>query len=60
MRDWLGKPLIILAVILLLLAAISVCWLLSGPSPAAGEERMAGPPHQREVDRLVRQIENGR
>lgn len=60
MRDWLGKPLMILAAILLLLAALSAYWLLSGPSPAAGQDRLAGPPHQRQVDRLVEQIESGR
>ena len=58
MRDWLGKPLLIVAVILLVLAVFSVWYVWSGPAAAVAAEEF-NTPHQRQVDEMVRQIERG-
>ena len=59
MRDWLGKPMMILAVILLVLGVITAYFLLTAPSPALGDDRLPAAAHHREVNRLIQQIENG-
>ena len=59
MRHWLGKPMLILAVILLVLAIFSAWYVWPGPRPAGAAERFATP-QQRQVDRLIREIERGR
>ncbi len=58
MRDWLGKPLLIVAVILLALVIFSVWYLWPGPAAAGAADNFATP-HQRQVQELIRQIERG-
>ncbi len=61
MRYWLGRPLLMLAVIMLVLGAISVYWLRSGPSPAsANDDQSARTAHYRQVERTIDDMENGR
>ena len=61
MRDWLGKPLLLLAVIILVLGAISLWWLNSGPSPAgAYDKKMPTNTHHRKVQKVMDDVENGR
>ena len=59
MRDWLGKPLLLVAIILVVLTAFSVWYVLSGPRSAGAADDFSTP-HQRQVDDLIRQIERGR
>lgn len=58
MRYWLGKPLLIVLVIVVCLAGFSVWYVWPGPSAAGASDRFSTR-HQREVDRLIRQIERG-
>ena len=61
MRDWLGKPLLMLAVILLVLGGISVYWLKSGPSLAGADDNpSAGTAYHRQLEQLMDDVENGR
>jgi len=58
MRYWLGKPLLIVLAIVVCLAVFSVWYVWPGPSPA-GADNGFSTPQQREVERLIRQIERG-
>ena len=61
MRYWLGKPLLMLAVIMLVLGGISAYWLRSGPSQAgADDNQTARTAHHRQVDQIIDDMENGR
>ena len=60
MRELLSKPLVILAAVLLVFGAIFIYWLASGPSAAAGSDNLTNAPHQRQVDRVMDQIDNQR
>ena len=60
MRYWLGKPLLMLAVIMLVLGGISVYWLKSGPSPARADDNQARTAYHRQVEQVMDDIENGR
>jgi len=59
MRDWLGKPLLIVVGIVLVLLVFSAWYVWSGPRAALGAEGFSTP-HQRQVDQMIRQIERGR
>ena len=60
MRYTLAKPMLILAIVLLIFGAIFVYWLGSGPARAAGGQRGPGTiaDRQAKVDQLIRQIDN--
>jgi len=60
MRDWLGKPLLILAGIILVLGAISLYWLSSMPSAASGGQERPAPASQRRAEAMMRQMEHDR
>ncbi len=61
MRYWLGRPLLMLAGILLLLGGISVYWLKSGPSPAGADDNSsARTAYHRQVERVMDDVEKGR
>ena len=61
MRYWLGKPLLMLAGILLVLGGVSVYWLRAGPSPAgANDKSSARTTYHRQVERVMDDLEKGR
>jgi len=59
MREWLGKPLLIVAVIVVVLVAASVAYIWSGPTSAS-----AGPPEvsrrQMAYDKAMADFERSR
>ena len=57
MRGWLGKPLLLVALIVVLLAAVSIWCVWAGPL-RAGASGLSSP-RQHQVDQLIRQIERG-
>ena len=59
MRDWLGKPMLIIAVILLVLAAFSIWYVRPGPSRAGAADEFRTP-HQRQAEELIRRMERER
>jgi len=59
MRDWLGKPMLIVALILMVLAAFSMWYVWPGPRRAGAADEFRTP-HQRQAAELIRQIERGR
>ncbi|MDY7011125.1 MAG: hypothetical protein SVV80_10295 [Planctomycetota bacterium] len=61
MRYWLGRPLLILAVILLVLGGISVYWLKSGPAAAGADDNPSGgAAYYQRLERVMDDVENGR
>jgi hypothetical protein len=60
MRYWLGRPLLMLAVIMLVLGGISAYWLRSGPSPAEANDDQSAHTYRRQVERTMDDMENGR
>ncbi len=61
MRYWLGRPLLMLAGIILVLGGISAYWLRSGPSVAeANDNQSARTAYHRQVDKIIDDMENGR
>lgn len=60
MRYWLGRPLLMLAGIMLVLGGISAYWLRSGPSPAGADDNQASSSYRRQVDKIIDDMENGR
>ncbi|MCK4627216.1 MAG: hypothetical protein KAV00_18025 [Phycisphaerae bacterium] len=61
MRYWLGRPLLMLAGIMLVLGGISAYWLHSGPSAAeADDNQTAHTAYHRQVDKIINDMENGR
>ena len=60
MRYWLGKPLLMLAGIMLVLGGVSAYWLKSGPSPAGADDNQARTAYHRQVDKIINDMENGR
>lgn len=61
MRDWLGKPLLIVAAILLVLGGISIYWLKAGPSPAGADVQTATTnTYHQQVQQAIEDCENGR
>jgi hypothetical protein len=58
MRYWLGKPLLVVLLIAVCLAVFSVWYVWPGPSVAGASDRLSTP-HQRQAERLIRQIERG-
>lgn len=60
MREWLGKPLLILAAIVVVLGGLSVCWLNYLPSraDAAGIRVQAGTDHQKQVDQAYKAFDD--
>ncbi|MCK4626715.1 MAG: hypothetical protein KAV00_15485 [Phycisphaerae bacterium] len=60
MRYWLGKPLLMLAVIMLVLGGISAYWLKTGPSPAGAKDDQTRTAYHRQVEKVIDDMENGR
>ena len=60
MRYWLGKPLLMLAGIMLVLGGISAYWLRTGPSSAGADDNQAHSAYRRQVDKIIDDMENGR
>ena len=60
MRYWLGRPLLMLAVIMLVLGGISAYWLRSGPSEAGANDNQARTAYRRQVEQVINDMENGR
>jgi len=59
MRDWMGKPLLLLAVIIVVLGAISAYWLHQGPRPAGADDEPGAraTQHQQRIMQAMRQAE---
>jgi len=58
MRDWLGKPLLLLVVVMLILGAVSLYWLQSSPAPAGAADRSIQIEYHKRLDRAIREVEN--
>ena len=58
MRYWLGRPLLVVMLIALCLAAFSAWYVWPGPTQAGAADEFSTP-HQRQAERLIRQIERG-
>ena len=56
MREWLGKPLLILLAIVLVLAAMSAAWLWSSPQPAGASSMVQGS-HNSQLERAMRDFD---
>ncbi|MHC4717477.1 MAG: hypothetical protein ACYS5V_10940 [Planctomycetota bacterium] len=52
------KPIVIFAVILLVLGAMFAWWISLGPSSAVGAGPMVRAEQQRQVDEIIREIDN--
>jgi hypothetical protein len=57
MREWFLKPLLIVLAILVVLAAVSLVWLQTGPSPAGASEKPLRTPHQVRLEEAIREVE---
>jgi hypothetical protein len=58
MREAMLKPIVIFAVILLVLGAMFAWWISLGPSSAVGAGPMVRAEQQRQVDEIIREIDN--
>lgn len=60
MHEWLGKPLLILAAIVVVLGGLSLCWLNYLPSQAraAGAQAQSGTAHQKQVDQAYKAFDD--
>jgi len=60
MRDWLGKPLLLLVVVVLILGAVSMYWLYSSPAPTGAADRGMQIEYHKRLDRVIREVEHER
>jgi hypothetical protein len=60
MWEWLGKPLLWVAAILIVLGGISAVWLASEPTSVRAGEPLAITPHNQQVQQAIRDAESGR
>ncbi|HET6427095.1 MAG TPA: hypothetical protein VFJ30_01705 [Phycisphaerae bacterium] len=58
MREGMIKPMILLSFVLLVLGSVFAWWITSGPSRAEGARPAVRAHQQRQVDRIIREIEN--
>jgi len=60
MKDWLGKPLLILMIIFLIAAGVSLYWLKSGPTAASADQQRVVTKYHIQLERAIKDIENNR
>ena len=61
MKDWLGKPLLILAVIFLIAAGVSIYWLKkSGPTTASADQQRFVTKYHIQLEKAIKDLENNR
>ena len=60
MREWLGKPLLIVGIIMLLLLMGSIWYIRSGPASAKADQPPAMSAHQMEINRAMADFERDR
>jgi len=61
MKDWLGKPLLILAVIFLIAAGVSIYWLKkSSPTAASADQQRFVTKYHIQLEKAIKDLENNR
>ncbi len=59
MGETLRRPMVLIGLAVIVLAALFAYWLWSGPA-AAGAESVPSTPYHRQLDEIMRQIDNPR